>query len=209
MNDIGIVDYGAGNIASVEQAFEYAGADIIRVKHPEEILKCQRLVLPGVGAAGEALQHIRNNSIDEALIEMIQVKGVPTFGICLGMQILADKLYEFGEHDGLGFIPGEVVRIDNVVKNALKIPHMGWNRVNFEIDNKFYNSRKSSRKEFYFAHSYTFRVKEKNHIAAFVDYPEPLVAAVQLKNIFASQFHPEKSQIAGDNLIQAFLDWAP
>jgi imidazole glycerol-phosphate synthase subunit HisH len=209
MNDIGIVDYGAGNIASVEQAFEYAGADIIRVKHPEEILKCQRLVLPGVGAAGEALQHIRNNSIDEALIEMIQVKGVPTFGICLGMQMLADKLYEFGEHDGLGFIPGEVVRIDNVVKNALKIPHMGWNRVNFEIDNKFYNSRKSSRKEFYFAHSYTFRVKEKNHIAAFVDYPEPLVAAVQLKNIFASQFHPEKSQIAGDNLIQAFLDWAP
>ena len=165
--------------------------------------------MPGVGAAGEALQHIRNNSIDEALIEMIQVKGVPTFGICLGMQMLADKLYEFGEHDGLGFIPGEVVRIDNVVKNALKIPHMGWNRVNFEIDNKFYNSRKSSRKEFYFAHSYTFRVKEKNHIAAFVDYPEPLVAAVQLKNIFASQFHPEKSQIAGDNLIQAFLDWAP
>ena len=209
MIDVGIIDFGAGNIASVEQAVEYAGGKAQRVNSPEEILKCERLVLPGVGAAGQALKYIRAASLDKAIREMVLDKGAPLLGICLGMQMLADKLNEFGDHEGLGLIPGEVVKIDDLVEEVPRVPHMGWNRVNFVSEGKAFGACVGPRREFYFSHSYTFRVDEKKHVAALVDYPTPLVAAVLSDNIFATQFHPEKSQLAGDFLIRAFLNWRP
>ena len=209
MIDVGIVDFGAGNIASVEQAVEYAGASTRRVHTPEEILKCDRLILPGVGAAGQSLKYMREASLDEAIREMVLNKATPLLGICLGMQMLADKLYEFGEHDGLGLIPGEVVKIEDIVEESPCVPHMGWNQVKFIGEGKKFSSSNGSRQEFYFSHSYAFRVKEKKHIAGIVDYPSPLVAAVLSDNIFATQFHPEKSQLAGDAIMQAFLNWRP
>ena len=209
MIDVGIVDFGAGNIASVEQAVEYAGGSTRRVNTPEEILKCDRLILPGVGAAGQSLKYMREASLDEAIREMVLDKGAPLLGICLGMQMLADKLNEFGAHEGLGLIPGEVVKIDDVVEEVPRVPHMGWNKVNFEGKGKAFGACVGSRTEFYFSYFYTFRVDKKKHVAALVDYPSPLVAAVLSDNIFATQFHPEKSQLAGDSLIQAFLNWRP
>ena len=210
---IAIIDYGAGNIGSVWNAVEYAGADPQLVSEPEEILKCDKLILPGVGAAGDALRNIRNSHIDEALAEAVLEKGTPVMGICLGMQMLGTTLFEFGEHQGLGWIPGKVIHLNTLIgkleDSKLRVPHMGWNDVNFKENAEEFGRRIGHRREFYFAHSYTFRVDDDSMIAATVDYGVELVASVIKDNIFANQFHPEKSQVAGDNLIQAFLDWTP
>ncbi len=207
--NVGIVDYGAGNIGSVWNAVDYAGADPEVVSTPDEILRCDKLILPGVGAAGDALKNLRERHLDEALTEAVVKKGVPFMGICLGMQMLGNTLYEFGEHKGLGWIPGKVVHISTISSQKFRIPHMGWNEVQFRSNAAEFDRRIGPRKEFYFAHSFTFRAEDESTIAATVNYGTELVASIMLGNIFASQFHPEKSQVAGDYLIRAFLDWKP
>lgn len=209
MTDVGIIDYGAGNIASVENILSYIGAETIRVQSPEQIGTCDRLILPGVGAAGKAVERLRASGLDESLTEAVVTRGSPFLGICLGMQLLADRLYEFGVHQGLGWISGSVVHLSDVVSDRCHVPHTGWSRVQGTGNSPVFDAGFKQRNEFYFSHSYTFRPDNQEDIAATFDYQGDLVAAVGRGNIIATQFHPEKSQIAGQRLLEAFLDWSP
>ena len=209
MIKVGIIDYGAGNIASVEKAIDYIGAEPRRITVPEAIFNCDRLILPGVGAAGEALQELQKRNLIEALNEAVQQKSKPFLGICLGMQLLGNTLHEFGQHQGLGWIPGSVVHLKQLLDKQLRIPHMGWSKVTFRLAASNFSSDIVRRSYFYFAHSYTLRVDDPQVISATVNYGIELVAAVKYKNIFATQFHPEKSQIAGNHFLQSFLQWSP
>ena len=207
--NVGVIDYGAGNIASVMKAIDYAGADPVLVSTTEQIAESDKLVLPGVGAAGRAIDQLREKNLDQALEEAVLKQGKPFIGICVGMQLLADDMYEFGHHKGLGWIKGEVVSLqDRGIKNH-PVPHMGWGDVEFRDNQKDLASRIGPRKEFYFCHSYTLVTDEQEKISATVEYERELVAAVSFDNVSAFQFHPEKSQVSGDVLMQWFLDWEP
>lgn len=207
--DVALIDYGAGNHQSVMQALEYVGYSASVVSQPEEVLRADRLVLPGVGAAGEALERLRSSGLDKALDEAVRIAGRPFLGICLGMQLLAKRLNEFGEHEGLGWIDGDVIGLRDVVGPELPIPHMGWNRIN-TIDGVAgpFHGLKSGR-EFYFAHSFTLAAADPNIIAATADYGKQLTAAIQFDNVLAVQFHPEKSQVNGQSLLTSFMEWSP
>lgn len=209
MNKVGIIDYGAGNLASVLKAVDYAGGNPKIVAQPEEILHCERLILPGVGAAGEALARLRANHLVAALDEKVRCHGVPFLGICLGMQLLGDTLHEFGIHEGLGWVGGEVVHLHQLTNAPVRIPHMGWNEVKFKNSATIFSEKLQKYRYFYFAHSFSFKVSDPAIVAATVDYGVESVAAIKSENIFATQFHPEKSQVAGDILIQAFMKWKP
>ena len=209
MTEVAIIDYGAGNIASVEKAVDYAGGTSRLISTPEEILKSDRIILPGVGAAGEALAHLHSHHLVEALNERVRQQGVPFLGICLGMQLLGDRLHEFGQHEGFGWIPGEVVHLDQVVSEKIHVPHMGWNEVAFKENSTLLSQKLGKENCFYFAHSFSFKVIDPDMVAATVDYGGQSVAAVKSETVFATQFHPEKSQAAGDRLIQAFIEWSP
>lgn len=208
MHKVSIVDYGAGNLASVERAVSYLGGEPIRVSDPDKLYNAERIILPGVGAARYALKSLKRNYIDQALTESVLCKSTPFLGICLGMQIIADTLFEFGESHGLGWIPGRVVYLGNVVQDEIIVPHMGWSDVMFNEKGRYFQDPKSS-KAYYFCHSYTFVAKNSKHVAAHFDYSENLVAAITCDTIFATQFHPEKSQSAGLNIIKRFLKWSP
>lgn len=208
MNKVGIIDYGAGNMGSVQHAIEYAGAEPVRVTCKDAIMGCDRLILPGVGAAPNALQALQQQELIPVLQEVVIKNQMPFLGICLGMQLLSDTLFEFGQYQGLGWIPGQVVPLKKVLQGgAARIPHMGWNTVEFsEKVNLFKPSMAAT--PFYFSHSYVFCPTDPNQIAATVNYGGvKIVAALHHKNIFATQFHPEKSQTAGIRLIKAFLNW--
>jgi len=209
MNKVGIIDYAAGNLASVFKAVEYTGGDSTIISKPEEILKCDRLILPGVGAAGGAVANLRANHLIEALNEKVRRQATPFLGICLGMQLLSNVLHEFGQHQGLGWIPGEVVHLNQITDERIRVPHMGWNEVNFKENEGIFSENLHRHRYFYFAHSFSFKVSNPTMIAATVRYGTEFVAAVKSKTVFATQFHPEKSQIAGDILIQAFMNWSP
>ncbi len=206
---VGIIDYGAGNLASVEKAVDYAGGKPCRVKSAEDIVGCERIILPGVGAAGEALGELKKHDLMEPLTEAVRQKGVPFLGICLGMQLLADDLNEFGTHKGLGWISGKVVHLSQLTDEIRRVPHMGWNAVNFKDHAKNFAVQVDGGNYFYFAHSYTLCVGDPATIAATVNYGVELIAAIKHENIFATQFHPEKSQVNGERLIQSFLQWKP
>lgn len=209
MTKVGIVDYGAGNIASVQNAVNYAGGHAEVLTTPEAILKCDRLILPGVGAAGEALACLRERHLLEALHERVYRHAMPFLGICLGMQLLGNRLYEFGQHSGLGWISGEVISLKTVTPQSLSVPHMGWNEVVFRDNAKALTCFLSHQRYFYFSHSFTFTVSDPDVIAATVYYGVELVAAIRWHNVFATQFHPEKSQAAGNGILRAFLQWSP
>jgi imidazole glycerol-phosphate synthase subunit HisH len=206
---VGIVDYGAGNLASVANAIYAAGGDPIFVRTPEEVLASDRLILPGVGAAGAAMKNLRALGLDVALRRAVRDNARPMLGICLGMQLIARKLHEFGEHEGLGWIDGEVRALSDLPQAGPRIPHMGWNAVTPLETARPFLDRVKGRREFYFCHSYTLVGCQAESIAARTEHGAPLVAAVRDGTVFATQFHPEKSQINGQRLIEAFLDWAP
>lgn len=209
MQRVAIVDFGAGNLASVQNALSILGAETRIVQSPEDVRSADRLVLPGVGAAGLALQRMRERGLDEALTEAVRVRGHPMLGICLGMQLVADTLYENGQHRGLGWIRGEVVALEDVGVTE-NVPHMGWNDViPFGAAESMFQALPERRRQFYFAHSFTLRVENEQSVAAYTDYGRRLVAAVLDGTVFAVQFHPEKSQQSGEQLIAAFLDWNP
>lgn len=209
MNEVGIIDYGAGNLASVVKAIDYAGGISKIISTPEMLLKCDRIILPGVGAAGEAIKCLQDNHFIEALNQKVRQEAAPFLGICLGMQLLGDVLHEFGTHEGLGWIPGEVVHLSEIISTQVRIPHMGWNQVNFKNNAAIFSEKLHKHRYFYFAHSYSFLVSDPSMIAATLNYGVESVAAVRSENIFATQFHPEKSQVAGDILIQTFMNWKP
>lgn len=205
-----IVDYGAGNLQSIRNAVYISGHESIMGDSVKSILKAERLILPGVGAAATAIEQIRKKGFDEALEETVINKARPMLGICLGMQVLAENLFEHGENKGLGWIEGDVVKIDKLINGEdITVPHIGWNSLKVNNKENSTVNLKTKNNYYYFCHSYTLTNCDKDIIHASVSYGIDLVAAIQFKNIFATQFHPEKSQLNGIDLISSFIKWAP
>jgi glutamine amidotransferase len=204
---IGIVDYGMGNLLSVYNAFDYLGEDVFVCKKPEDLAKADRIVIPGVGAFKECVELLKSKHFAEALNEEVIVKAKPTLGICLGMQVMAKKSYEGGEHEGLGWFDAEVIKIDSK-SDTLRVPNIGWNEVHHNEDKKLFKKIRQDM-DFYLVHSYYMKCKNSENVIATYDYGGQITAAVLKDNIFATQFHPEKSQDVGLDLLINFLDWKP
>lgn len=200
-----MVDYGAGNLRSVANALKAAGAEGVAVTaDPNVVRAADRIVLPGVGAFKACVEALRGvPGLVEAMAERVLVGGAPFLGICVGMQLLADRGIEFGVTEGLGWIGGEVRPIERT-DPAIKVPHMGWNDVA-----PMHHNGLISPGEAYFLHSYHFVPEEGASAAAMTDHGGGLVAAVARDNILGVQFHPEKSQDYGIALLERFLDWKP
>lgn len=209
---VAIVDYGSGNLHSAEKAFqrmsrEGLGEEIVVTGDAELVRKADRIVLPGVGAYADCRAGLdAAPGMVEALEERAHRGGVPFFGICVGMQLMATLGREHGETRGLGWIPGEVTKLEPN-DAALKVPHMGWNELSFGDHPLFKGLEPGAHA--YFVHSYQFRTRQPEHRLAHVAYGEMVTAAVGRGNLFGAQFHPEKSQATGLRLIANFLNWAP
>ena len=196
---IAIIDYGMGNVASVEKAVKFIGVNSTITKNLDEIKTCDALILPGVGAFAQGMLNLEKNNLIDFLHNEVMINKMPFLGICLGMQLLATKGFEPKESQGLNWIDGEVLKID---EPELRLPHLGWNEI-YSSGNGLMKNYHS--KDFYFIHSYHFRVKDLNNIIATVNYGNEYVAAIKKDNIIATQFHPEKSQKYGLELLDHFL----
>ena len=201
---IAIIDYGVGNLFSLEHSLMAVGANAIVTGEPEAIHRADRVILPGVGAFGDAAAKLRATGLD-ALVRDIAARGTPIMGICLGMQLLLDKSYEFGEHDGLGLIPGEVRPISEVIPRDYKIPHIGWNALDVVRPHPIFKTVKPG-DCVYFVHSYYGANCATNTIAT-AEYGAPLTAAVARGNVCGCQFHPEKSGDVGLGILKCFCEW--
>lgn len=201
---IAIVDYGVGNLFSLKSSFAAIGKDTVLTPDPEVIKKADKILLPGVGAFGDAAEKLKKSGLGDLIIEEAN-KGKPLLGICLGMQLLFEKSYEYGEHEGLGLIKGEIRPVSDVIPKDLKIPHIGWNALDFkgEVSPIFKNIKDGD--FVYFVHSYYGTNCDENVIAT-TEYGADLTAAVQNKNVFGCQFHPEKSGNVGLDILRAFCD---
>lgn len=204
MSKIAIIDYGVGNLFSLASSLNAIGAETIVTGDAEEIKKADKLILPGVGAFEDAAKKLRATGLDRVIIEEA-TNGKPLLGICLGMQLLFEKSYEFGEHEGLGLIGGSIVPIADYVSSDLKIPHIGWNKLNLTKQDcpifKYLNGG-----EFvYFVHSF-FGTDCASDTAATTEYGAELTAAVAKGNIYGCQFHPEKSGEVGLKILRAFSE---
>lgn len=199
---IAIVDYGMGNLRSVQKAFEKIGAKAVVTSDPGEVQQAEKVVLPGVGAFGACMENLEKFGLVPTIRQVIDDKK-PFLGICMGLQVLFDEGEEFGKHKGLGIIPGKVIRFK--LPKQYKIPHMGWNRIHkrrrhpvlAEIDENAY---------FYFVHSYHVVPRDPQVIATTTDYGKEFVSSIARDNIFACQFHPEKSQGLGLKMLKAFAN---
>ena len=202
---IALVDYGAGNLRSVANALKAAGAEGVCVTaNPDVVRAADRIVLPGVGAFKACVEALRGvPGLVEAMAERVLVGGAPFLGICVGMQLLADRGIEFGVTEGLGWIGGEVRAIERT-DPKVKVPHMGWNDVE-----PMHHTPLIVPGEAYFLHSYHFVPEEGASVAAMTDHGGGLVAAVGRDNVLGVQFHPEKSQDYGLALLGRFLEWRP
>lgn len=198
-----IIDYGMGNLLSVQRAFEKCGSDAVIIDNPLELREAERIVLPGVGAFPDAMDNLRKNGWVEELNRVVLKKETPLLGICLGMQLLADKGYEVRECDGLGYIPGEIVRFTQTQEKE-RIPHVGWNEILKREDSPLFDGIADGT-NYYFVHSYHFQVANEENIATVTPYCGEFVSSVVKDNIVGTQFHPEKSQKAGFKLIKNFL----
>ena len=206
---IAIINYGYGNLHSVNQAFKKANndfdlnAEIEVTNNPNEINKADKIVLPGVGSFTDCLNAIRSiDGIYESLQEQVINKKKYFMGICVGMQLLADIGYENEKNDGFGWVSGTVEKMK--VPLDFKIPHMGWNTIQFKNNDLFKDIDENS--DFYFVHSYEFKTVDEN-ILATTNYASKVTAAIKKDNIFGTQFHPEKSHKNGQKLIKNFIDW--
>lgn len=200
---IAIIDYGVGNLFSLASSFKAIGYETIVTGDPETIKKADKLILPGVGAFGDAVKKLRDTGLDKVVIEEVK-NGKNLLGICLGMQMLFEKSFEYGEHDGLGLIKGQVIPMENTIPENLKIPHIGWNALNFKKTSplfKYINNGDCV----YFVHSY-YAENCEDSLLATTEYGKELTAAVGNKNIFGCQFHPEKSGNVGLNILKAFCE---
>ena len=198
-----IVDYGMGNIRSVQGAFRRLDCDISLMQSTKDIEDCDALILPGVGAFGEAMSNLSKLNLVDPLKRSVE-GGKPILGICLGMQLLADSSEERGNYSGLSLIPGVVRRIQ--VPKTLRLPHVGWNSVSIAKPDPLFATTKNG-DSFYFVHSFEFKCAPE-HVAATTDYGGVVVAAVQRDHVFGVQFHPERSQAAGLRLLEEFVNYA-
>lgn len=203
---ITIIDYGAGNLQSIYNAFEALGEKTAIVREPSKLREAKAIVLPGVGAFGDGINNLEKLGFINALNEEIIDNKKPYLGICLGMQFLSEKSFEHGEHKGFGWINGVVKKIEPAEKQ-FKVPHMGWNDVKILKRNVLFTGLDEN-PVFYFVHSYFFDVKEENAISSTCWHGEMINASLEKDNIFAVQFHPEKSQTAGLKLLKNFIDYS-
>jgi glutamine amidotransferase len=201
---VAIVSYGMGNLGSVRRALEDLGVEPLVAEHPTALFDANRIVLPGVGAFAEGMAHLRRAGWVDALRAQVAEGGKPLLGICLGMQLLADGGDEGGATDGLALVPGRVRRLD-ALGCALRIPHVGWNDVRFAQGAPLFR-RVAQHDDFYFVHSYAFEAARPADVCATTEYGVPVTAAVQARNVFGVQFHPEKSSRAGRQVLRNFLD---
>ena len=204
---IAIVDYGMGNLRSVQKAFEKVGHQSVVTRDPHEIDRASRVVLPGVGAFGDCMENLTRYRLDEPIRRGIAA-GKPFLGICLGLQLLFTESEEFGVHQGLNILPGRIKRIPNPTSTLGegKIPHMGWNTVSIRQPMPLFHGIRSD-SYFYFVHSYYVQPDEPSLTCTETEYGIPFVSSVWKDNIFASQFHPEKSQQVGLQLFRNFGNW--
>lgn len=201
---IAIVDYGVGNLFSLKSSLEFIGADAVITNEENCILSADKIILPGVGAFEDAVKKLRSSGLGDIVISEAK-SGKPLLGICLGMQMLFEKSYEYGEHEGLGLLEGNVQPLEGAIPSELKIPHIGWNKLDF-TENSSPLFRYIRNGDFvYFVHSYYAVTPEKN-VIAYSDYGIPVTAAVAKGNIFGCQFHPEKSGSVGLNILRGFCE---
>ena len=200
---IAIIDYGVGNLFSLVSSLKRIGADAVVTADPETIRKADKLILPGVGAFADAAKKLRDSGLDLLVKEQV-AQGKEIMGICLGMQMLFEKSYEFGEHEGLGLLKGSVVPMEGVIPAQLKIPHIGWNALHIRRPGKLLRYVKEG-ECVYFVHSY-FATDCADSVIATAEYGAELTAAVENGNVMGCQFHPEKSGEVGLNILRAFCE---
>lgn len=201
---IAIVDYGMGNVRSLRNAFEFLGVEVLLTADPAELASADRIVLPGVGAFGDAMAAIRARGLQGPLTDLALRDGKPVLGICLGMQLYARRSEEHGEHDGLGWLDAEIVRLE--VEPPLKVPHVGWNDLRFAADDWLFRGIRAGESNFYFVHSFHMRCKDPSDLVATTDYGGPVTAVVRRGRLVAAQFHPEKSQDNGLTFLRNWLE---
>ena len=203
---IAVIDYGVGNVFSLCRSLEAIGQRPVVTGDPEQLRKADRLFLPGVGAFADAAAKLRENGLDQVVIEEA-AKGKPLMGICLGMQLLFEESYEFGQWKGLGLIPGRVVPMEGVIPSELKIPHIGWNRLLFPENTPRHPLLKTVEEGdcVYFVHSF-YATDCADAVIANAEYGEILTAAVAKGNVMGCQFHPEKSGPVGLNILRTFCE---
>ncbi len=197
-----VVDYGMGNLRSVQKGFEKVGAVAVISRDPDQIRKAEKLVLPGVGAFAKCMENLLDLDLDGPILEFIAT-GRPFLGICLGLQLLFDESEEFGSHDGLKVIPGKVKAFKKDM--GLKIPHMGWNSVNFTFKHPVFKGIQDGA-YFYFVHSYYVDPESREFTVAESEYGIKFVCAAVKDNVVATQFHPEKSQSLGLKILENFSE---
>lgn len=197
---IAIVDYQMGNLRSVQKAFERVGHEATITGDAKEIASASKIVLPGVGAFADAISELRNRGLVDPIRESIGADK-PFLGICLGLQLLFERSYEDGEHEGMGILSGEVRRFE--VPRELKVPHMGWNQVHYRSQPPIFENI-DDQTHFYFVHSYYVVPDDCSLVSGEAEYPDPFCAMIWRDNIFATQFHPEKSQNAGLRVLRNF-----
>jgi glutamine amidotransferase len=202
MKDIILIDAGTGNLRSVQKALERIGARVERTNEPQKALSGRRVVLPGVGAFGDFMSGLRSRGLEDAIKEVVE-RGVPLLGICVGMQALFDAGEEMGAHTGLGLLGGKVVRFADSL--SVKIPHTGWNQIEAQKEALLFRGMDSAW-HVYFNHSYFCEARNSSDVIGLTEYGSRFVCAVQRENIFGVQFHPEKSQTAGLQILKNFLE---
>ncbi len=201
---IAVIDYGVGNLFSLVSSLKAVGADALVTGDAELIRKADKIILPGVGAFEDARRKLSYSGLDKIIIEEVNA-GKPIFGICLGMQMLFEKSYEYGEHQGLGLLSGSVVPMEGKIPDELKIPHIGWNSLSLKKEHPIFKYTNDG--DFvYFVHSY-FADGCDESLLATTEYGIELTAAVAKENVTGTQFHPEKSGEAGLNILRAFSEW--
>lgn len=199
---IAVIDYGAGNIKSVEKALIHLGQEVKITDNAQEILSADKVVLPGVGAFGDAMGNLKRRGLD-AVIRQAAGKGTPFLGICLGLQLLFEKSDEAPGVEGLGILPGEILKIP--AKEGLKIPHMGWNSLHLEHGGRLFQNV-PEQSYVYFVHSYYLKAGEEDIVKASAEYGVHIHASVEKGNVFACQFHPEKSSDVGLQILKNFVE---
>jgi glutamine amidotransferase len=199
---IGIVDYGVGNMFSLCSSFKKIGAHAELIKDPAKLAECDRIILPGVGPFGDAREKLRASGMEDALMAEVRA-GKPMLGICLGMQLLFEKSYEYGEYDGLGLVKRAICPISDDIPDDYDVPHIGWNALDFS-DNELFKYIKKG--DFvYFVHSF-YGAECEDSVIATTEYGASLTAAVQSGNVYGVQFHPEKSGDVGLSILRAFCE---
>ena len=204
---VGLVDYGRGNLCSVSNALGALGARVRWCRKPEDLRDVERIVLPGVGAFHDCMANLEQQGFPDALEEAVRKKGKPIMGICLGMQAMARRSFEGGEYEGFGWFEADVVRLQPG-ESSLRVPQIGWNDVRYLPGHPLFSGLPPA-PDFYFVHSYHMKCDDENVVAATCDYGGTITVSVWKDNIFATQFHPEKSQDFGLRLLSNFLVWDP